>query len=36
LISTAMVLVFAAVAAVFFLLVDSALGWGVRSILGVG
>jgi preprotein translocase subunit SecE len=36
LISTAMVFVFATVAAIFFLLVDQALGWGVRSLLNIG
>ncbi len=36
LISTAMVFAFATMAAIFFLLVDAVLGWGVRSILGVG
>ena len=36
LISTAMVFVFATVAAIFFLLVDQALGWGVRSLLTIG
>lgn len=36
LISTAMVLVFAAVAAVFFLIVDQLLGLGVRAVLGIG
>ena len=34
-ISTIMVFVFAAVAAVFFLGVDALLGWGVRTLLGI-
>ena len=34
-ISTVMVLVFAVIAAVFFLLVDQVLGWGVSFLLGV-
>jgi preprotein translocase subunit SecE len=34
-ISTIMVFVFAALAAVFFLAVDGVLGWGVRTLLGV-
>ncbi len=33
-ISTAMVMVFAVVAAIFFLLVDQLLGWGVNLLLG--
>lgn len=36
LISTAMVLAFAVVAAVFFLLADQILGFGVELILGIG
>ena len=36
LISTAMVFVFATVAAIFFLLVDQALGAGVRALLNIG
>ena len=35
-ISTIMVFVFATVAAIFFLLVDQALGFGVRSLLNIG
>ena len=35
-VSTLMVFVFAALAAVFFLLVDQALGWGVTALLGIG
>jgi len=34
-ISTIMVLVFAAIASVFFLGVDALLGWGVRTLLGI-
>lgn len=34
-ISTVMVFVFAALAAVFFLAVDGVLGWGVRTLLGI-
>ncbi|WP_127524608.1 preprotein translocase subunit SecE [Mesorhizobium sp. Z1-4] len=36
LISTAMVLAFAVVAAVFFLLADQIMGFGVELILGIG
>lgn len=36
LISTAMVMVLSCVAAVFFLMVDAILGWGVAAILGLG
>lgn len=35
-ISVVMVLVIALVAAVFFLVVDSLLAWGIRAILGLG
>ncbi len=34
LISTVMVLVFAVIAAIFFLVVDQLLGWGMSLILG--
>lgn len=34
-ISTIMVLVFATIAALFFLAVDGALGWIVRTVLGI-
>ncbi len=34
--STMLVLVLSAVFAVFFMLVDSLLGWGVSAILGLG
>ncbi|MCB1452886.1 MAG: preprotein translocase subunit SecE [Rhizobiaceae bacterium] len=36
LISTAMVLAFAVIAAVFFLLADQIMGFGVELILGIG
>ena len=36
LVSTAMVLVLVLFAAVFFLLVDNLLSWGVQWILGIG
>lgn len=35
-VSTAMVLVIALIAAIFFLLVDSLIGMSVRAILGLG
>lgn len=35
-ISVVMVLVIAVIAAVFFLLVDGLLAWGIRLILGLG
>jgi preprotein translocase subunit SecE len=35
-VSVTMVLVLAVVAAVFFLLVDGLLSWGIRAILGLG
>lgn len=35
-ISVAMVLIIAIVAAVFFLLVDGFFSWGIRQILGLG
>lgn len=35
-ISTIMVFVFATIAALFFLAVDGALGWAVRTLLGIG
>lgn len=35
-ISTSMIFVIGFVAAVFFLLVDGVLQWGIRAILGVG
>lgn len=35
-ISVAMVLVIAIVAAIFFLMVDGFFSWGIRQILGVG
>lgn len=35
-VSVVMVLVIALVAAVFFLMVDSLLAWGVRMIIGLG
>ncbi len=35
-VSTAMVLIIALVAAIFFLLVDSVIGMSVRAILGLG
>ncbi len=34
--STVLVLVLSAIFAVFFMLIDSLLGWGVTSILGLG
>lgn len=36
LITTGMVFVLAAIMAVFFLLVDQLLSWGVRGLLGIG
>jgi preprotein translocase subunit SecE len=36
LVTTAMVFVMAAIAAVFFLLADQLMGWGVGLLLGVG
>lgn len=36
LVSTAMVLVLTTIAALFFLLVDNIIGWGVQFILGLG
>jgi preprotein translocase subunit SecE len=36
LISTAMVVVFAFIAAIFFLVADLLMGWGVEFILGIG
>jgi len=36
LVTTAMVFVMAAIAAVFFLLADQIMGWGVGLLLGVG
>lgn len=35
-ISTAMVLVLSTIAAVFFLIVDNVVRWGVETILGLG
>ena len=35
-ISVAMVLIIAVIAAIFFLLVDGLLAWGIRLILGLG
>jgi preprotein translocase subunit SecE len=35
-ITTAMVFVMAVLASVFFLVVDQIIGWGVRTILGLG
>lgn len=35
-ISVVMVLVIAVIAAIFFLLVDGLLSWGIRMILGLG
>lgn len=36
LISATLVFVIAVIAAIFFLIVDSIIGWGVQSILGLG
>ena len=36
LITTGMVFVMAAIAAIFFLLADQVMGWGVSFLLGVG
>ena len=36
LITTAMVFVMVVLASVFFLLVDQVVGWGVRTIIGIG
>jgi preprotein translocase subunit SecE len=35
-ITTAMVFIMAVLASVFFLVVDQIVGWGVRTILGLG
>ena len=35
-ITTAMVFVMVVLASVFFLVVDQVIGWGVRSIIGLG
>ncbi len=35
-ITTAMVFVMAVLASVFFLVVDLVIGWGIRTILGLG
>jgi preprotein translocase subunit SecE len=35
-VTTAMVFVMVVLASVFFLLVDQVIGWGVRTILGLG
>lgn len=36
LVSTGLVMGLSCVAAVFFMLVDTMLGWGVKAILGIG
>jgi preprotein translocase subunit SecE len=36
LVTTAMVFVMVVLASVFFLVVDQVIGWGVRTILGLG